>query len=88
MILIKKTQLNGTNSKKRQRNYHSVILSLNATESDFDSACISAENEAKENGLCIVVDLVLDHYNNQGTLSQYLHERFQVKHAKYNCKGE
>ena len=86
MILIKKTQLNGTNSKKRQRKYNSVILSLNATESDFDIACISAENEAKENGLCIVVDLVLDHYNKQGTLSQYLHERFQVKHAKYNCK--
>lgn len=86
MILIKKTQLNGTNSKKRHWNYHSTILSLNATESDFDSACINAENEAKENGLCIVVDLVLDHYNKQGTLSQYLHERFQVKHAKYNYK--
>lgn len=86
MILIKKTQLNGTNSKKRQRKYNSVILSLNATENDFENACLSAEKEAKENGLCIVVDLVLDHYNKQGTLSQYLHERFQVKHAKYNCK--
>ncbi len=86
MILIKKVQTNKTNSNKRHREYDSIILSRDANEEDFDIASEKAKQEAIKNNSCVVLDLVLDHYNQQGTLSQYLHERFQVKHSKYNCK--
>ena len=87
MILIKKTQLNGTNSKKRHREYDSIILSRDANEEDFNIASEKAKQEAKENNACVVLDLVLDHYNKKGTIQQYLHQRFNVKHAKYNYKN-
>lgn len=87
MILIKKTQLNGTNSKKRQRKYDSIILSRDANEEDFNIASEKAKQEAIENKACIVLDLVLDHYNKKGTIHQYLHQRYSIKHAKYNFKN-